>query len=321
MTHMIPRRLGGRSEVLAVGHVTQDRICHSAGRPAEEWHEQPGGSAFYAAAVLASLGIGTTVLTKLAARDRARLLSPLEALGVEIAPRPAAATTCFENRYLDGIRQQRVLRLAPPFLAGDFHGLSASAIQLGPLIKDDIAPAAVTEARKRCRLLAIDVQGLLRRLSGGRVRPFAGVERSALAQADILKADREEARLLTSLGDPRGAARRLAQLCRGEALVTLGAQGVLLAEGDRLHEIPAVDAGPVVDTTGCGDSLLAAYLARRLRGDAPLAAARFATVVAAMKATRYGPFQMVEGTGATALETVNRMMREGPDGATLNHRN
>lgn len=315
MNQILQRRFAG-PDVLAVGHVTQDRIRYPEG----PWHQQPGGSAFYAASVFAALGMRATVLTKAAARDRARLLSPLEALGVEIALRPAASTTCFENRYRDGVREQRVLRLAPPILPGDFHGLTASAIQLGPLTKDDIAPATLVEARKRCRLLAIDVQGLLRRLSGGRVRPFAGMERGVLAEADILKADRAEARLLTGLADPRGAARRLAQLCRGEALVTLGAQGVILAEGDRLHEIPAVDAGPVVDTTGCGDSLLGAYLARRLRGDTPLAAARLATAVAAIKATRYGPFYSGEENGVDSLETLHRMMRDAANDATLKGR-
>jgi adenosine kinase len=58
------------------------------------------------------------------------------------------------------------------------------------------------------------------------------------------------------------------ELCgRCEALiVTRGEKGSTIREGDRLHEIPPVAAGRVVDPTGCGDAYRAGLMAGRARG-------------------------------------------------------
>ncbi|SDG44878.1 Sugar or nucleoside kinase, ribokinase family [Limimonas halophila] len=273
-------------EVLAAGPVTRDRIVALDGSV----REQPGGSAFYAAAVHARLGLTTALLTQVAARDRRELLAPLDGLGIRFLVRPAHATTRFTNTLTEAGREQAVPRLAPPLKPEAFEQLAAAAIQLGPLTRDDIPPATVTAARERCTWLALDVQGLTRRVAAGRVRACRGVSAEALARADILKADAAEARLVTGWRDPRHAVRALASMGRGEAVVTLGANGALVAAGGQVQPVPPVDAGAVADTTGCGDSFLAGYLARRLRGDAPWPAARFAGAVAALKATHHGPF-------------------------------
>lgn len=280
---------GGRTgapRVLVVGHVTRDRIVVDDGPP----RTQPGGSAFYAAAVHARLGMPTALATCLAARDRARLLQPLTDLGVAVTALGAPATTTFENTYHGGERSQRVLRRAPPLKPRDIGGLAARAIQLGPLTPGDIPPATVIAARARCAWLALDLQGMLRRISGGRVHPARRVDPALLAQADIVKVGQGEARLLCGLADPRLAALRIAGWSGGEAVVTLGAAGALIASGTHLYEVQPVSMAPVVDTTGCGDSFLAAYFARRLLGDPPPAAGRFAAGVAALSATRAGPF-------------------------------
>lgn len=44
-----------------------------------------------------------------------------------------------------------------------------------------------------------------------------------------------------------------------------------------------------MDATGCGDTFLAAFLSRRIRGDS--AAARFATVAASLHIEIHGPFR------------------------------
>jgi sugar/nucleoside kinase (ribokinase family) len=288
----------GGADVLVVGHVTRDRIVIDDAPV----REQPGGSAFYAACAHARLGLATALLTRMSGRDRAELLRPLADLGVRLAVRSAQATTAFENVYRHGVRTQKVTRLAPPIQPADFQALNATAIQLGPLTAGDIPPATIAAARARCRWLALDLQGLLRRLASGHIRPSRALETSLLRQADIVKADRHEARLVTGLADPRAAARRIALWCQGEGIVTLARDGALVAVGERVYDIPPVDAGPAIDTTGCGDSFVAAYLARRLRGDAPPVAGRFATAVASLKATRHGPFDADEASVRELLQ-------------------
>ena len=91
---------------------------------------------------------------------------------------------------------------------------------------------------------------------------------------------------LTDLVGPGAAAERLARAARnlgGVVAVTLGAAGSLWSlDGD----ITAVPALPVAarDTTGCGDVFHGAYALGLAEGSPPLAAARFATAAAALKA-------------------------------------
>ncbi|MGI9117578.1 MAG: ribokinase [Gaiellales bacterium] len=91
---------------------------------------------------------------------------------------------------------------------------------------------------------------------------------SALAAAQpILIPNEHEAADLTGVRDPERAARVLQALTDAPVIVTLGAAGALLVDGDAVLQVdaPAVD---VVDTTGAGDSLCGKLAARLVAGDA-----------------------------------------------------
>ena len=77
------------------------------------------------------------------------------------------------------------------------------------------------------------------------------------------------------------AARFLLALGVRQVWVRRGGRGSLLVTPDDAHAVAAVPAR-VADVTGAGDALLAAFLAARLAGDVPEAAARFAHEVAAL---------------------------------------
>jgi 2-dehydro-3-deoxygluconokinase len=66
----------------------------------------------------------------------------------------------------------------------------------------------------------------------------------------------------------------------GEAVVTAGADGCRLRVGAAWRALPAPSTS-VRDTSGAGDSFNAAYLAARLRGEGPLAAAQAGLALAA----------------------------------------
>lgn len=296
--------------VLLVGPVTRDRNRVAGGPVAE----RPGGSALYAAAALAGLGHPVTLVTKLAARDRRALLAPLEAAGVRVYAAAAHATTAFDNAYAaDGARAQRVRRVAPPILPRDLAPALAGgvpAVQLGPLLREDLPAETVRAARAGSGWLALDVQGLVRRLAAGRVRRQGLADPELLGLADVLKADLAEAQAATGLARPRAAARRLARLGRGEAVVTLGAEGALIVQGKQVIHLPALPppgaAGTGArDTTGCGDSFLAVYLSRRLQGDAPADAGALAVAAGARKAGQAEPL-------ACPLAELRRMAEGAP---------
>jgi fructoselysine 6-kinase len=54
---------------------------------------------------------------------------------------------------------------------------------------------------------------------------------------------------------------RIAKTNRGIIILTLGAQGSIAFEGDRVYSKKALTTGKVVDTTGCGDAFQAAFTA------------------------------------------------------------
>jgi fructoselysine 6-kinase len=54
---------------------------------------------------------------------------------------------------------------------------------------------------------------------------------------------------------------RIAKDNRGVIVLTLGAEGSIAFEGDRLYKQKALTAGKIVDATGCGDAFQAAFTA------------------------------------------------------------
>ncbi len=122
-----------------------------------------------------------------------------------------------------------------------------------------LASSTLREARAGGVSTSVDVCSVapLTRLGGG-------VFRDAVAGADFLFANAEEALVLAGTDDEEAAVDVLAAAF-GEVLVTRGARGARAARGARRWSVPA-RAARVVDTTGAGDAATGAYLAARLDG-------------------------------------------------------
>ena len=104
--------------------------------------------------------------------------------------------------------------------------------------------------------------------------------------------------VLTGVTDQHRACELLAEWGVKEVLLTLGSYGSVVYADGRFYDIPAYDPLNVVDATGCGDTYVMAYVYRRLLGDDPGQAGRFASAVASIKLEASGPFC---GTEADAL--------------------
>jgi ribokinase len=103
----------------------------------------------------------------------------------------------------------------------------------------------------------------------------------------ILTPNADEARALAGEDDPEAAARVLAGRTGAAVLVTLGADGALLLDGDRVERLPA-PAVDVVDTTGAGDAVNGALAAELAAGRPLREAARFALSAAALSTRTAG---------------------------------
>jgi len=95
---------------------------------------------------------------------------------------------------------------------------------------------------------------------------------------DVITPNQTEAAILlgfdpaAAAADDEGLARALAARGGARVVMTRGAAGALVIEGDAVLRVPAVPAPRVVDTTGAGDAFTAA-LAVALAGGAPIAEA------------------------------------------------
>jgi len=110
---------------------------------------------------------------------------------------------------------------------------------------------------------------------------------------------------ITGEADPERALRRLPTPHARMRCVTMGAQGALLLDGDRVYRCPAPQI-EAVDTTGAGDVFRGAFIVALLRGDPPDRLLRFATAAAATSCTKPGALSSVP-TMAEVEELMGRV--------------
>jgi ribokinase len=93
---------------------------------------------------------------------------------------------------------------------------------------------------------------------------------------------------VTDLASAEEAATAL--LARGvrNVILTLGAQGALIKNSTLTRHVPAVDAGPVIETTGAGDAFNGGLATALAEGMDLIDATRFACAVAGISVTRPG---------------------------------
>ncbi len=102
-----------------------------------------------------------------------------------------------------------------------------------------------------------------------------------LTRADIALPTLDDDQLLFGVADAREAADRLHHLGVAEVAVKRGAAGCFLSSAVFTGEVPPIPVAEVVDSTAAGDSFNAGYLAARLSGAEPEAAARLGCALAA----------------------------------------
>jgi ribokinase len=153
------------------------------------------------------------------------------------------------------------LALAPADLPDDVFTRGGHLHLSGYVLLHDGPRAAGLAALERARAAGMTIS-----IDPASAAPLeaAGAETALgwLAGADLLLPNHDEARALTGEDDPERAARALVARGVREVVVTLGADGALWTDGDRVVRAPAPEVD-VVDTTGAGDAFAAGWLAAR----------------------------------------------------------
>ena len=148
----------------------------------------------------------------------------------------------------------------------------------------DAVFAAIEIARGAGALVSYDTNLRLKLWPLTRAR---AVIHEAMRRVDIALPGLDDARHLTGLSAPDAIVDFYLGLGARIVALTLGREGALVATAARRERIAALPVA-AVDATGAGDAFDGAFLAEFLRGGDPFAAARFATVAAALSTRGYG---------------------------------
>ncbi|MEM9637070.1 MAG: ribokinase [Pseudomonadota bacterium] len=120
--------------------------------------------------------------------------------------------------------------------------------------------------------------------------PAATLPEGMLALCDYVTPNETECEALTGTtveteADAKRASEVLRDLGVGTPIITMGARGAYL---DRHGLVPAVSAGPVVETTGAGDAFNGGFAAALSEGKSPLSAVQIGCATAGISVTRPG---------------------------------
>jgi ribokinase len=123
--------------------------------------------------------------------------------------------------------------------------------------------------------------------------PACKLPASIFPLCDYITPNESEAEILTgipvtTLADAERAADALLALGVRNVIVTLGAQGAFARNATTAAHISAINAGPVVETTGAGDAFTGGLAVALAEGKDLVAATRFGCAVAGISVTRPG---------------------------------
>ncbi|MEO7211626.1 PfkB family carbohydrate kinase [Mucilaginibacter sp.] len=274
-------------DICCIGHITLDKVV----TPRAVMH-MAGGTAFYFSHAMRNMDVKYGLVTALAETEL-QSVTDLRDLGIEVKALPSKHTVYFENIYGENQdnRTQRVLQKADAFSVADLAHTEAIIFHLGPLLADDIPTELIKNLFSRGNV-SCDAQGYLREVIDKGVHAIDWAEKKeALQYIDILKVNEHELEVLTGTADIIEGAQILADWGVKEVVMTLGSMGSVIFYDHTFYEVPAYKPTEVVDATGCGDTYMAGYLYRRIKGDDVLDAGKFASAMAGLKIENAGPFK------------------------------
>jgi len=272
-----------QSDFLVIGHITHDRAPEGF---------RPGGTVTFSAVTAKRLGRSPAILTAGSLEGighspvadgppGVHRLNGGDLDGVIVCALPSPATTTFSNIYRDGRRTQIIEAVAAPILPESLPVAWAAVptVLLGPLAQE----MPTSWARQfPDALLGVTPQGWMREWDrAGHVRPTRWKNASEiLPHVDAVIFSRED------VGDDDAYIAELAAQAR-LMVVTDGYHGATVYRNGERHFVPARPAVEV-DPTGAGDIFATAFLIRLKETGDPLAATRFAHVVASMSVEAVG---------------------------------
>jgi sugar/nucleoside kinase (ribokinase family) len=277
-------------DICCVGHITLDKVVTQ-----QTTAYMAGGTSYYFSKALRQMEVSYGLVTSVG-QSEMPVVEALRAEGIAVEAAISAHSVYFENTYSidQDHRTQRVLQQAGPFTIEQLQNVEAQIFHLGPLLANDMPTELLNYLAGKGRL-SLDVQGYLRQVSSFQVQPTDWpAKKEALPYIHYLKANEHELEVLTGSTDLHEGARMLAYWGVKEVLITLGSKGSLIYANEKYYTIPAYKPAQITDATGCGDTYMAGYLYKRIKGTDIETAGNFAAAMAGLKIELAGPFTGTE---------------------------
>ncbi|MFI6731354.1 ribokinase [Nonomuraea sp. NPDC050451] len=276
-------------DVVVVGSANADLVVQVERHPApgetvlgSELAVHPGGKGANQAVAAARLGARVALLGRVGADGHGRLLrESLERDAVDLGHLHDTAAPSGIAMIAVGPQGDNSIIVAPGANARLTEG---DVLDAAPLLRS----APVVSLQLEIPLPAVLAAARLARRAVLNLSPAVPVPDELLALCDPLVVNEHEAALLLGApGKPDRQAKELLALGPRSVVITLGADGAVVAEDGAVHAVPSPRVA-AVDTTGAGDAFTGA-LAWRLAAGEPLAeAAAFAARVGAAAVRRAG---------------------------------
>lgn len=258
-----------------------------------EFRLGPGGKGSNQAVAAARLGAAVSFISKLgqdAFADLARKTYAAEGIDTEFVFTDSGHSTGAASVVVEEARGENAIVVVP-----------GAGFRLAP-DEVDQARSRIGQSRVFITQLELPVATVMHGLSLAKSlgvttilnpAPALPLPREIYPLCDYLTPNESEAAGLTRLPvqNPADAERAADALLRSGArnvVITLGAQGALVKNSGVTEHVPAVDAGPAVETTGAGDAFNGGFAVALAEGRDIVAATRFACAVAGISVTRHG---------------------------------
>ncbi|MCB8878716.1 carbohydrate kinase [Acidisoma cellulosilytica] len=278
-------------EVAALGELLIDMVPLPAASGTLNFAAKPGGAPGNAAVGLGKLGRSVCMLSKVGDDAFGRLLTrTIAASGASIDHiivtkqhrTGVAVVTLDEQGDRDFLfyRQDCADANYTPAEVADDVITQARMLHVNSLVLS--APASASAERHAIAVaqaagILISVDPNLRPLLWDSTEAMVAAAREVIAVANVLKVGADELAIITGIADPIEALESLWHDGLRVAAITCAAKGaIIVTPADRVT-IPGVPV-KVVDTTGCGDSFMAAFLAGLLESAFDLSAENLARI-------------------------------------------
>ncbi|NWG01757.1 MAG: hypothetical protein HXY44_02735 [Syntrophaceae bacterium] len=276
-------------DIVFIGHVTVDQIEAPEGSACGI----PGGAPLFGAFAASSAKKRIAVVTRMAEKDK-YILEPLKAVGIDVYLQPVHSTTHMHVVHPSGNVDKRVMYQTEDagfFESADIFPIEPRLIHLGGLTDREFTLGFIRDLKQRGFRLSVDMQSFVRQ-----VDPESGVihfrdvlsKREIAGLADIVKLDIVEAEILTGTRNLEEAGALAEEWGAIETILTCSDGVFARYKGETLFE--KFSNKNSQGRTGRGDTVMGAYLVRRIDHDVQ-ESLRFAAALTSIKMETLGPFR------------------------------